>query len=64
MKEPWNNKASLIYVKKLAKAGDKASKFAFMKLRNETSKIELVQFVDSWIKKLEKLRIDLLREKS
>jgi hypothetical protein len=35
-----------------------------MKLRNETSKIELVQFVDSWIKKLEKLRIDLLREKS
>jgi len=35
-----------------------------MKLRTETSKIELVQFVDIWIKKLEKLRIDLLKEKS
>jgi|TARA_B100001964_G_scaffold141524_1_gene156008 hypothetical protein len=64
MSEPWNNKASLVYVKKLARAGEKASKFAFMKLRTETSKIELVQFVDIWIKKLEKLRIDLLKEKS
>jgi hypothetical protein len=64
MREPWNSKASLIYVKKLARAGEKASKFAFMKLRNETSKIELLQFVDNWIKKLEKLRTDILKEKS
>jgi len=64
MKEPWNSKASLIYVKKLARAGEKASKFAFMKLRNETSKIELLQFVDKWIKKLEKLRTDIIKEKS
>ena len=64
MKEPWNSKASLIYVKKLARAGEKASKFAFMKLRNGTSKIELLQFVDKWIKKLEKLRTDIIKEKS
>jgi len=64
MREPWNSTASLIYVKKLARVGEKASKVAFMKLRNETSKIELVQFVDTWIKKLEKLRTDILKEKS
>ena len=64
MREPLNCKASLIYVKKLARAGENASKFAFMKLRNKTSKIEMLQFVDKWIKKLEKLRTDILKEKS
>ena len=64
MREPWNSKASLIYVKKLARAGENAIKFAFMKLRNKTSKIEMLQFVDKWIKKLEKLRTDILKEKS
>ena len=64
MREPWNSKASLIYVKKLARAGENASKFTFMKLRNKTSKIEMLQFVDKWIKILEKLRTDILKEKS
>ena len=42
MREPWNSKASLIYVKKLARAGENASKFAFMKLRNKYYKINFL----------------------